>query len=97
MWGGSMVGYGRYDYRYKSGHEGSFLATGFSPRKAKLSVYILPGYSDFGDILSRLGKHTHGKSCLYFNKLDDVDEAVLAELIAAGLAGLARHWPIHDE
>lgn len=97
MWGPSMVGYGRYDYRYESGREGSFLATGFSPRKAKLSVYILPGYADFGDILSRLGKHSRGKSCLYINRLDDVDEDVLAELIQAGLADLARRWAVHPE
>lgn len=92
-----MVGYGRYDYRYESGREGSFLATGFSPRKAKLSVYILPGYADFGDILSRLGKHARGKSCLYINRLDDVDEDVLAELIQAGLADLGRRWAVHPE
>lgn len=97
MWGPSMVGYGRYDYRYESGREGSFLATGFSPRKAKLSVYIMPGYADFGDILSRLGKHSLGKSCLYINKLEDVDEDVLAELIEAGLADLARRWTVHPE
>ncbi|WP_170402538.1 DUF1801 domain-containing protein [Ruegeria arenilitoris] len=94
MWGPSIVGYGRYHYRYKSGREGDFLATGFSPRKAALSIYIMPGYADFGDILSRLGKHKLGKSCLYVNKLADIDLDVLAELIRAGLEDLEKHWPV---
>lgn len=95
LWGASMVGFGRYAYRYESGHGGESLATGFSPRKAELSVYILPGYADFGPILSRLGPHRIGKSCLYLKRLDKVDRGVLAELIAAGLEDLAGRWPIH--
>ena len=94
MWGGSIVGYGRYHYVYASGRKGDFLATGFSPRKANLSIYIMPGYADFGGILKRLGKHKTGKSCLYINKLADVDTDVLAELIRAGLKDLDRHWPV---
>ncbi len=94
MWGDSIVGYGRYEYTYASGHSGSFLATGFSPRKSALSIYIMPGYSDFAPILSRLGKHKTGKSCLYINKLADVDADVLSELIRAGLKDLATHWPV---
>ncbi|WP_037317026.1 DUF1801 domain-containing protein [Ruegeria halocynthiae] len=94
MWGPSMVGYGRYHYRYKSGREGDFLATGFSPRKAALSIYIMPGYADFGDILSGLGKHKLGKSCLYVNKLADIDLDVLSRLIRAGLDDLNRLWPV---
>lgn len=94
MWGEAIVGYGRYHYRYKSGREGDFLATGFAPRKAALSIYIMPGYADFGGILARLGKHKIGKSCLYVNKLADIDLDVLGELIRAGLRDLATHWPI---
>jgi len=94
MWGPSMVGYGSYHYRYDSGREGDFLATGFSPRKTNLSIYIMPGYADFRDILNRLGKHKIGKSCLYINKLADVDLDVLAELIQAGLNDLGRKWPV---
>ncbi|MBF9035031.1 DUF1801 domain-containing protein [Rhodobacterales bacterium HKCCE2091] len=97
MWGPSIIAYGRYHYVYASGREGDFLATGFSPRKSALSVYITPGYADFGAILSRLGKHKTGKSCLYINKLDDVDTEVLAELIRAGLDDLSRRWPVHPE
>ncbi len=95
LWGPSMIGFGRYEYRYESGHSGESLATGFSPRKAELTVYILPGYTDFGPILARLGPYRLGKSCLYLKRLDRIDEAVLAELIAAGLADLGKRWPIH--
>lgn len=94
LWSGSMIGYGSYDYTYASGHSGTWLATGFAPRKAKLSIYIMPGYADYGSILSRLGKHKMGKSCLYLNKLQDADIDVLAELIRAGLRDLAKKWPV---
>ncbi len=94
MWGPSIIGYGRYHYKYESGREGGFLATGFAPRKANLVIYIMPGYADFSAILSRLGKHKIGKSCLYINKLDDIDIGVLKELIAAGIEDLNRHWPV---
>lgn len=94
MWGPSIVGYGRYHYKYASGREGDALATGFSPRKSGLSIYIMPGYADFGEMLGRLGKHKKGKSCLYVNKLADINEDVLRELIRAGLADLNGHWPV---
>ena len=95
MWGPSIIGFGRYHYVYDSGREGDFLATGFSPRKANLSIYIMPGYRDYSAILGRLGKHKVGKSCLYINKLNDIDLGVLEELIRAGLADLNRIWPVH--
>ncbi|MDH5451986.1 MAG: DUF1801 domain-containing protein [Paracoccaceae bacterium] len=94
MWGASIIGYGRYHYRYASGREGDFLATGFSPRKAAISIYILPGYSDFGHILKDLGKHRLGKSCLYINKLDDIDLGVLGRLIRSGLQDLGKFWAV---
>jgi hypothetical protein len=94
MWGPSIVGYGRYDYTYKSGHGGRFLATGFSPRKANLVLYILPGYADYQDMLRRLGKHKLGKSCLYLNRLADVDMEVLAGVVRAGLKDLNAIWPV---
>lgn len=97
MWGRSIVGYGRYHYRYASGREGDFLATGFSPCKAAFSIYIMPGYQDYGAILSRLGKHKTGKSCLYVNKLADVDLAVLEELIRQGVKDLNAVWPVAPE
>lgn len=69
-------------------------ATGFSPRKADLTVYILPGYADFGEIPKDLGPHRLGKSCLYLKRLDDVDGEVLVRLIRAGLADLGRYRPV---
>ncbi|SHH33213.1 DUF1801 domain-containing protein [Cognatishimia maritima] len=94
MWGPSIVGCGRYHYRYESGREGDFLATGFSPRKSNLAIYIMPGYQDYSEILDRLGKHKLGKSCLYVNKLADIDLVVLRELIKAGMADLNKIWPV---
>jgi len=96
LWGSSIIGYGQYHYRYASGREGDFLATGFSPRKANLSIYIMPGYQEYDEILARLGKHKTGKACLYINKLADIDMTVLAELIRAGLDDLARIYPVTD-
>ena len=94
MWGNSIVGFGQYHYRYATGREGDFLATGFSPRKSNLSIYIMPGYGDFFDILQNLGKHKLGKSCLYVNQLADINLDVLAQLITAGLEGLDQMWPV---
>lgn len=94
MWGPSIIGYGSYHYTYESGRSGDFLATGFSPRKANLSIYIMPGYANFSAILSRLGKHKTGKSCLYINKLADIDLEVLRELVRAGLKDLSGKWPV---
>ncbi|WP_084419191.1 DUF1801 domain-containing protein [Henriciella litoralis] len=96
MWGPSMIGYGRYHYKYESGREGEFFMTGFSPRKANLAVYILPGYVGLEDKLSRLGKHKLGKSCLYINKLADIDESVLAEIIDFGLQYMRAKYETWD-
>ncbi len=94
MWGPSIIGYGEYHYKYDSGREGDFLATGFSPRKANQSIYVMPGYQNYEEILTRLGKHKMGKSCLYITKLADVDEAVLEELITAGLEDLGKTYSV---
>ena len=93
MWGPSIVGYGRYHYKYESGREGEFMMTGFSARKANLVLYIMPGYLDLSDQLKRLGKHKLGKSCLYINKLDDVDMDVLKEIFEKGLKIMAQKYP----
>lgn len=94
IWAGRMVGFGRFEYRYASGHAGQALATGFAPSKAELSIYIMPGYTDFGHILADLGKHRMGKSCLYLRRLSDANETALRSLIRAGLDDLAKQWPI---
>lgn len=97
MWGPSIIGYGRYHYKYESGREGDFLITGFSPRKAALSIYIMPGYRDMSDKLARLGKHKTGKSCLYINKLADIDLAVLEEIVLDGIAYMKNSYEVFDE
>ena len=91
---GGMVGFGLYAYTYASGHSGTAMATGFAPRKAELSIYVLAGYEGLGAMLDRLGKHRIGKACLYLRHLSDADETVLRELIAAGLADLKTRWPV---
>ena len=92
MWGSSIVGFGSYHYRYASGREGDSLMVGFSPRKQNLVIYIMPGFSDYGEILGRLGKFRTGKSCLYVNKLDDVDLGLLEELVRESVAEMKRRY-----
>jgi hypothetical protein len=82
MWGSSIVGFGKFHYKYASGHEGDTCVVGFSPRKQYLTLYAMPGYlPQFQDLLKKLGKHKTGKGCLYIKKLEDVNLAVLEDLI----------------
>jgi hypothetical protein len=94
MWGDSIVGFGRYHYHYESGREGDYFRIGFSPRKAALSIYLMPGYQDYQPLLTRLGKHKTGKSCLYISRLSDVDPAVLEELIGEALERMDQLYPV---
>lgn len=94
MWGPTIVGYGEYHYTYATGREGDMCATGFSPRKANLSLYIMPGYQNYAPLLARLGKHKMGKACLYINKLSDVDLEVVEALIRQGLDDLSGMYPV---
>lgn len=96
MWGPSIIGFGRYAYTYESGHSGEMCMTGFSPRKANMVLYILPGYTDISEKLARLGKHKIGKSCLYINKLADVDMKVLEEIVQFGLAHMRKNHQTWD-
>ena len=90
MWGSSIVGFGSYRFTYESGREGQWMLVGFAPRKASMSLYIMPGFKRYDELLSRLGKHKIGKSCLYINKLADVDLAVLRQLIAESVTQMRR-------
>lgn len=81
MWGTSIVGFGSYHYKYESGREGDMPLVGFSPRKQNLTLYIMPGFDRYEELMAKLGKHTTGKSCLYVKRLADVDRAVLRELV----------------
>jgi Domain of unknown function (DU1801) len=89
MWGTSIVGFGRYHYKYESGREGEAPLTGFSPRKADLTLYITPGFEPFSDLMARLGKHKTGKSCLYIKKLADVDLGILKQLVEKSVTRMA--------
>jgi len=92
MWGPSIVGYGSYHYRYASGREGDYMITGFSPRRQALTIYIMPGFDRFQGLMSKLGKYTTGKSCLYIKRLADVDETVLERLIDESVKYMRAHY-----
>ena len=94
MWGDSMVGYGRYSYRYDSGCSGEWMLTGFAPRKQNLVVYIMPGFEPFEKHMARLGKYKTGRSCLYINKLEDVDEKVLEKLITDSVKLMRKRYKV---
>ena len=93
MWGDNIIGFGSYDYVYASGHSGSWPRIGCSPRKQSMTLYIMPGFDRYEELLSRLGKHRTGSSCLYVNKLADVDLEVLEELAVASLAHMDAKYP----
>jgi hypothetical protein len=91
MWGPSMVGFGSYHYRYASGHEGDCFLAGFAPRKRELTLYIMSGFDRYNALMARLGKFRTGKACLYVKRLDDIDLAVLEELVSASVKHL-KQW-----
>lgn len=90
MWGASIVGFGRYAYEGASGRSGEWMITGFSPRKANLTLYIMMGFEKEAALMKKLGKHTTGKSCLYIKRLSDVDLEVLETLILKGVKAMEK-------
>lgn len=96
MWGTSIIGYGQYHYVYASGKEGDWPITAFSPRKQNLTVYIMPGFEDFTAQLAKLGKYKSSVSCLYINKLSDINESVLREVIKLGVEKMRKSYPTKD-
>ncbi len=92
MWGTSIVGFGEYHYKYKSGREGDWPVTGFSPRKQNISVYIMPGFSKYEKQLAKLGKHKHSVSCLYIKRLADIDVDVLQEIVSDSIQCMAKMY-----
>ncbi|PZX03964.1 uncharacterized protein DUF1801 [Psychrobacillus insolitus] len=93
MWGPSIIGFGTYHYKYATGHEGDAPLVGFSPRKAKISLYFATGDTEREETLKRFGKYTSGKSCVYINKVDDIDVEVLKELINQSITFLRDLYP----
>ncbi|MEM6408485.1 MAG: DUF1801 domain-containing protein [Pseudomonadota bacterium] len=94
IWGSNIVGFGRYKYTYASGREGEFMVSGFSPRASYTSLYIMPGYQDMSDTLARLGPHKAGKSCINIKKLEQVDLAVVEEIIRDGIEDMRTKYEI---
>ncbi len=93
MWGPSIIGFGSYHYKYKTGHEGDAPLVGFSPRKAKISLYFATGDPRREDLLKYFGKHTSGKACVYINKVADIDVDVLKKLISQSVKFLKEIFP----
>ena len=93
MWGDSIVGFGTYHYKYQTGREGDWMVTGFSPRKQNLTVYIMPGFSKYQALLDKRGKYKKSVSCLYLNKLDDVDRKVLRQLVTRAYKDMQKLYP----
>lgn len=95
MWGTSIVGFGSYHYKGASGREGDWMKVGFSPRKQNMTLYIMDGFGSYDSLLDKLGKYKTGKSCLYINKLEDVDQTVLRELVKQSFASVSD-WSAQD-
>ncbi len=93
MWGTNIVGFGRYHYRYDSGHEGDAPLVGFSPRKQELVLYLAAGLEGRTALLHDLGKHRSGKACVYLKKLADANEQVLRKMITATVDRIRKHYP----
>ena len=94
MWGSSIVGFGQYHYRYASGREGDSALTGFSPRKQNLTLYIMGGFDNYGELMGNLGKYTTGKACVYIKTLDDVHLPTLKKLIRESVKHMRSiRWP----
>ena len=93
MWGTSIIGFGSYHYKYASGHEGEAALVGFSPRKAKISLYFQVGDTKREELLKNFGKYTSGKGCVYINKVEDISVDALKELIKHTVAFLKEMYP----
>lgn len=93
MWGPTIIGFGRYHYRYDSGREGEMCRIGFSPRKGQSVLYLIDGFEGHAELMARLGKHKTGKSCLYVKRLSDIDETVLEEICVRSLQYMAAKYP----
>ncbi|WP_208416500.1 DUF1801 domain-containing protein [Thalassobacillus devorans] len=92
MWGKSIIGFGSYHYKYASGHEGDAALVGFSPRKANFSLYFAPGDNN-EELLNKFGKHKKGKACVYINKVAEIDEDILRQLIEQSIIFLRKTYP----
>lgn len=92
LWGTAIVGFGTYRYKYASGQEGDWPLVGFSPRKQNLTLYIMPGFEKYDDLMNKLGKYKTGKSCLYIKSLQDIDMKVLQEIITQSVDYMKKKY-----
>lgn len=93
MWGTAIIGFGSYHYTYDSGRTGDAPLAGFSPRKNAIVLYLSSEFEDRKALLSRFGKHTTGKACIYIKKLTDVDLDVLKQMINNSVAYIKKCYP----
>jgi hypothetical protein len=93
MWGSTMIGFGKYHYKYATGREGDSFLAGFSPRKQNLTLYIMAGFDEYDSLLEKLGKFKTGTACLYVNKLADVDQDTLRELVQHSVDHMRKLYP----
>ena len=93
MWGPGIVGFGKYHYKYESGHEGDSCIAAFAPRKGKLTVYGMPEVLGDTTLISKLGKAKTSKACIYFKKLEDIDTSVLENIIKKSVALCNKKYP----
>ena len=93
LWGTSIIGFGSYHYEStRSAQKGDWPLTGFSPRKANLTLYIMPGFKDYDALMKKLGVYKSSVSCVYIKKLSDIDEKVLAQLIKRSVADMKKRY-----
>ena len=92
MWGPSIVGFGSYHYKYASGQEGDWPIAAFSPRKQNLTLYIMPGFDRYDELMKKLGKHSTGKSCLYIKRLDDIHLPTLKKLVSESVKYMKKKY-----
>lgn len=96
MWGEAIVGFGSYHYKSeRSTQEGDWPLTAFSPRKQNLTVYVMNGFSEYTELLKSLGKYKiSGGSCVYINKLSDINMTVLAKIIKKSVAAMKKKYKV---
>ncbi len=96
MWGSSIIGFGSYHYKSKSGQEGDWMLIGFSPRKQSLTLYIISGFDEYEDLLKKLGKFSTAKACLYIKKVEDIDLEVLKELVELSVEKMKKSYKLSE-
>ena len=86
LWGHGLIGFGTYHYKYPSGREGDWYLTGLSPRKQALTIYVMPGFEGYDELMAELGEYKSGKSCIYVKQLEDIHLPTLKKLVRKSIA-----------